>query len=147
MFATLLAVLALAGAPASTHVVCNPNLPPGLFGRTDGAISDTTFVRVDQVELGPLACGAVLYTSASPEERAAIRQLNPSIDFDRLAGAGLLVALHEATHVALASSDECLVERTALAGVPALLSQVADHPEAASQDAVQFDRLFAGCSR
>jgi hypothetical protein len=145
MFATLFAVLALAGAPASTHVVCNPDLPPGIFGRTDGAISGTTFVRVDQVELGTLACGAILFTSASPSERVAIRALNPSIDFDRLTGAGLLVALHEATHVALASSDECLVERTALAGVQTLTAQVAEHPDVAYQDALSLDRLFTGC--
>lgn len=145
MFVTLLATLALAGAPASTNVVCNPNLPPGTFGRTDGAISGTAFVRVDQVELGTLACGAILYTSASPKERAAIRRANPTVDFDRLTGAGLLVALHESTHVALASTDECLVERTAVGRLTALLTQVAEHPDVAYQDALSVDRLFIGC--
>lgn len=145
MLATLAVVLAFAGAPAATPVVCNPNLPPGTFARTDGTISGATFVAVDRVELGVMACGAVLYTSVNATERARIRALNPGIDFDRLTGAGLLVALHEATHVALMSTDECLVERTAVGRVHALLDQTADHPDASYADALDVDRLFAGC--
>ena len=131
MFATLLTVLALAGAPASTHVYCNPAIPAVELGDTHASsaqIIDGRLVlgALATIQLGALACGAVLYTSASPTERAAIRRLNPRVDFDQLVGVGLQVALHEANHVALNSTNECLVERTTRAEVVGLIAQAAD---------------------
>lgn len=132
MLATLVAVLALAGAPASTTVECNPQLPAsvelGLTVSDEVTIVDGRVVpgRLDRIELGGLACGALLYTSASSRERALIRRLNPGVDFDKIVGVGLQVALHEATHVALDSPDECVVEKTARVEVDGLIQQLAD---------------------
>lgn len=140
MFATLIAVLALAGAPASTHVYCNPEIPtvelgaayPSSIQVIDGRV---TLGTLDNIELGTLACGALLYASASPSERAAIRRLNPSVNFDQLVGVGLQVVLHEANHVALNSTDECLVEKTTRAEVDSLLVRLADPGRAPAAEA------------
>jgi hypothetical protein len=141
MLATLLAALALAGAPASTHAYCNPALPASVeLGLT---YSDTVQVidgrvvpgALDNIELGTLACGAIIYTSASPKERAAIRRLNPQVNFDQLVGVGLQVALHEANHVALNSTDECLVEKTTRSEINGLIEKLADPGRVVAADA------------
>lgn len=132
MFAVLVSVLALAGAPSSTRVECYPALPEsielGLTVSDEAQIVDGRIVqgRLDHILLGQLACGGLLYASESPAERLAIRRLNPGMDFDRLLGVGLQVALHEAEHVALNSTDECLVEKAARAKIDGLLQQVAE---------------------
>jgi hypothetical protein len=156
VFATLMSALALAGAPASTHVYCEPGIPavelgaayPSSIQVIDGRIVPG---RLDNVELGALACGALLYTSASPTERAAIRRLNPSVDIDHLVGVGLQVTLHEANHVALNSSDECLVEKTTRAEINGLLAQTADPARvvaaerAASASDASLPASYHGC--
>lgn len=123
MLATLAVVLALAGAPASTHVYCNPALSVSELGLT---YATTIPGPLDNIELGTLACGALLYTSASPHERARIRALNPAVNLDQLVGVGLQVVLHEANHVALNSTDECVVEKVARSEIGALIERLAD---------------------
>lgn len=123
MLATLAAVLALAGAPASTHVYCNPALDASELALT---YPTTVPGALDNIELGTLACGAILYTSASTHERARIRALNPAVDFDQLVGVGLQVVLHEANHVALNSTDECVVEKAARGEINGLIERLAD---------------------
>jgi hypothetical protein len=132
MLTALVAVLALAGAPAGTNVVCNPTLQATELGdaysltitiTSDGRIIPGT---LDHIQLGTLACGALLYTSATPRERGAIRKLNPTVDFDQMVGIGLQVVLHESEHVALNSTDECLTEKTTQAKVAGLIAQFAD---------------------
>ncbi|HEV7132361.1 MAG TPA: hypothetical protein VGN27_01355 [Gaiellaceae bacterium] len=129
----VLAVLALAGAPASTTVLCNPSLPPrGLEGEAlpsvihiapGGAITPGP---LDTIVIGPTACAGLLYAAATPSERAAIRRLNPGLDESVLVGAGLQVALHEANHVALDSTDECAVEKATRSEVNSLIVRYAD---------------------
>lgn len=123
MLATLAVALALAGAPASTNVYCNPALSASELGLT---YATTVPGPLDNIELGTLACGAILYTSASPKERAMIRALNPAVNFDTLVGVGLQVVLHEANHVALNSTDECVVEKAARSEVNGLIERYAD---------------------
>jgi hypothetical protein len=138
--------LALAGAPQSTSVVCNPRLSSAELGVTFPAYVTIVGGRVVNgpmayVQLGPEACGALLYASASAAERAAIRRLNPSVDFPHLLGEGLQATLHESEHVALNSSDECLVEKTARAKISGLIQSLdpagatADEADATASDA------------
>lgn len=141
IFAATLTVLALAGAPAATPVVCNPQIANaaelGVTYSDGGTIVNGQFVpgTLDRIQLGGLACGAILYTSASQTERAAIRRLNPGVNFDQLVGVGLQVALHEAEHVALNSGDECLVEKTARAKVDGLISSLGDPGRVPAEEA------------
>jgi hypothetical protein len=138
MLAALVAALALAGAPASTSVTCNPSLPAAtelgvtypseIYVQPDGKIVLGT---LNNISLGPTACGALLYASASASERAKIRALNPLVGFDNLLGLGLEVGLHEANHVALNSANECLVEKTTRTEVDRLIDQYADAGHAA----------------
>lgn len=124
MIAALVAVLALAGAPADTPFTCQP-APLIVNGREmPDALGVTRWASsgfATRIEVRPVACAALLIASASAAERARLEQLNPRYDFAASAGTGLLVALHEATHVALGSTDECRVERTAMAKLPQLL--------------------------
>jgi hypothetical protein len=156
MFATLVAVLALAGAPASTHVYCNPAIPAVELGDTHSSTAQVIGGKLvpgplDTIELGPLACGALLYTSANPTERAAIRKLNPSVNFDQLVGIGLQVALHEANHVALNSTNECLVEKTARTEIDSLIVRLADAgrsvvaEDAATESDAALPPQYHGC--
>jgi hypothetical protein len=154
MLASLIAVLALAGAPASTHVYCDPAIPavelgaayPSSIQVIDGRVILGT---LDNIELGTGACGALLYTSASPAERSEFRRLNSSVNFDQLVGVGLQVVLHEANHVALNSTDECLVEKTTRLEVGSLLERYADHASAAEAAATASDAslpaAYRGC--
>ncbi len=151
-FSVLLAVLALAGAPASTPVVCNPALTVGEYGLTWQYANGTPgIVNGATIELGPLACGALVYAAASPQERRKIRALNPGVDFDRMLGIGLQVALHEANHVALRSKNECLVEKTARTEINGLIERYADPKRAlfAETDATVSDAFlpaaYHGC--
>lgn len=132
MLPALLAVLALAGAPPSTKVECNPNLPQaielGLTVSDHAQVVDGKVVQgtLDRIFLGQLACGGLLYASESPSERLRTQKMNPRVDWDRLVGVGLQVALHEAEHVALNSSDECQVEKAARAKVNDLIARLGD---------------------
>jgi hypothetical protein len=118
ILSALLSVLALAGAPSATTVQCNP----GLAQTADLGVTFSSVITVQPdgrivpgalniIQLGPIACGALLYASESPYERLATERMNPRVDFASLLGVGLQVALHEANHVALNSADECLVEK------------------------------------
>lgn len=133
ILATITSVLTLAGAPQSTPVVCNPILNQNVvLGVTVATVYGGP---LDHIELGGEACAALLYTSASPAERAAIRRLNPGVNFDHLVGEGLEVALHEAEHVALNSKDECLVEKTARTKIDGLLSSLGDPGRVPAEEA------------
>ena len=137
MFSVMLAVLALAGAPASTPVTCHPGL-------LDGGAWGTTHFEAQPFAIdlyGPRGCAAVLYASASASERAQIARLNPGVNLDQVAGEGLLVALHEANHVALRTQQECLVEATAYQELPALLAQVRLDNAAVATYAAAYDRF------
>lgn len=122
MAAVIAAVLALAGAPANTVVVCNPDLPVG--GRT-------TLSTPPLIQLRATPCAAVLLAAASPAERAAIARLNPGVVIDRIVGAGLAIALHEAFHASLRSGDEALVQCNAMKRLPELLAKYAPDANAA----------------
>lgn len=141
MLSALLAVLALAGAPSGVKVECYPALPQtvelGLTVSDQATVIDGKIVngRLDHIFLGQLACGALLYASSYPEERVAIRRMNPDVDFDRLVGVGLQVALHEAEHVALDSADECLVEKAARAKVDSLIEKLGDSDRLPAEEA------------
>jgi hypothetical protein len=148
MLAALISVLALAGAPQATSVTCNPQVTnggelgvtfPAYLTIVDGKVINGPLALI---VLGGEACGALLYTSASPAERAAIRRLNPSVDFHHLVGEGLQVALHEAEHVALNSSDECLVEKTTRAKIDGLISSI--DPTGAGADELAATTSDAG---
>lgn len=115
----LAAVLALAGAPANTQVVCNPTLTHG------GA----TYLRNPPlIELAPTSCAALLLSGATPLERVKIAKLNPNANFDALIGAGLMIALHEAFHAGLRSGNETLVECYAMARIEELLNRWGPRP-------------------
>jgi hypothetical protein len=123
----LLAALAFAGAPTNTPVVCNPALFSGQEGGqtiwSAIALPSMTPLGVQRVELSAGACGGILLLAASPTERTKIAKLNPRADVPRLEGVGALVALHEASHAALLSTDETLVECRAMAMLPAFLER------------------------
>ena len=143
MLVTLAAVLALAGAPASTRVDCNPQLPAsvdlGLTVSDEATIIGGAVVMgpLDHVQLGPLACFALAYGDASTWGR--FRMAEQTLDSPTLVGVGLQVALHEAEHVALDSQDECLVEKTARAKVSGLIDSVALSPQLAEAAATASD--------
>jgi hypothetical protein len=153
VFSAIVAALALAGAPAATPVTCSPVGLVQADGSATTALALTrlhaTPVRVDL--LGPAVCGGLLYASASPRERAALRRLNPRVAFVRLEGVGLLVMLHEAQHVALGSADECRAEAAAMAELPALVAQLVAEPERAAVLAIarasdaQLPAAYHGC--
>lgn len=122
MAAVIAAVLALAGAPANTQVVCNPSLAPS------GA---TKYLRTPpSIELGPIPCAGLLLAGATPDERVKLAALNPDANFDALIGAGLMIALHEAFHAGLRSGDETLVECHAMAHIEELLNRWGPSPAA-----------------
>jgi hypothetical protein len=158
ILSALLSVLALAGAPSDTTVQCNP----GLAQTTELGVtfSNVIYVQSDGrivpgalniIQLGPLACGALLYASESPSERLATRRLNPGVNFDSLLGVGLQVALHEANHVALNSTDECLVEKATRQTINRIIAQSADPgrvtavEEAATSSDAALPAIYHGC--
>lgn len=117
MFTVLLAALALAGAPANTHVVCGAPVPQNEQG--------WTWWNQDPPEilLGSIPCAAMLYASASPAERAQIRALNPTLNLDGITGAGLTVLLHEAVHAG-GDHDETDTQCQAMVLLPQLLQRL-----------------------
>lgn len=131
MLAVIAAVLALAGAPSDTRVVCEPSLPVG--GITYYTLSPPS------IQLSPIACAAILLAAASASERVAIARLNPTANIDRILGIGLLIDLHEAEHAALRSGDETLVQCAALAKLPTLLARLTPHPDASARWAATSD--------
>lgn len=123
------AILALAGAPANTQVVCDPNLAqdfPALPGYETAGIAEGIGTDHPVILLGPTTCGAILYLSMTPAERYATHLLNQTVSWDWLEGAGLLIAMHESEHEALRSWNECDVERQAIAKVPEIIARYAD---------------------
>lgn len=152
-FPVLLAVLALAGAPSSTPVTCNPNIvyaPNPSLGPAPGVTYWNGTIPV-RSELGTLACGALAYAGSTPQERKKIRALNLGVNFDQLLGVGLQVALHESNHVALRSRDECLVEKTTRTEINGLIEKYADPKHAASAELYatvsdsQLPAIYHGC--
>jgi hypothetical protein len=148
--AVLASVLALAGAPADTSVVCHPELLPVPGGTAVGLSNfGVTPARIDLY--GPMACAALLFAAASPTERSALHRLNPAVSFPQIVGVGLLTVLHESTHVGLRSHDECLVEKTALAKLPGLIASYVDISTAAQAltEAYAYDArlpaVYHGC--
>lgn len=128
--AVIAAVLALAGAPANTVVVCNPALP---FGGQTHLGSPT------RIELQVWACSSLMIAGASRTERTKIRALNPDVNLDERLGVGLLIVLHEAFHAALRSGDETLVECRAMANIQALLRRYGINPSLDFEYARAYD--------
>lgn len=131
VLAVIAAVLALAGAPANTVVVCNPSLALG---------GQTHYQRNPPlIELQVVACSALMIAGASPAERAKIRKLNPDVNLDERVGVGLLIVLHEAFHAALRSGDETLVECRAMANIQTLLRRYGLNPSLDFEYARAYD--------
>lgn len=109
MMAVVAAVLAFAGAPAGTPVVCSPTPING------GTALGVTHWATQTIEVyGPTICTGL--ADVDPAQRAADRR------WPEAAGLALLVTLHEAVHVALQSRDECQVETRAFGTLPGLLA-------------------------
>jgi len=126
LFAAMASALALAGAPATTPVTCSPTVLPGdRWGETEW---DARPVSISL--FGAQGCAAALYASMTPKQRVQTNRLNPTWNFPQVVGQGLLLDLHEASHVGLFTKDECRVEARAFALLPTLLSKY-------------FDRSFA----
>lgn len=119
MLAVLQAVLALAGAPADTSFTCSATQVSPWGTATWGWAFLTGRPTIGVY--GAYGCAALWYTGASSLERVRLQAVNREVFFTERVGIGLLVDLHEATHVALHSADECLVEKRALALLPVLL--------------------------
>lgn len=130
VLAVIAAVLALAGAPANTVVVCNPSLA---FG------GETHLGNPSRIELQVWACSSLLIAGASRTERAKIRALNPDVNLDERVGVGLLIVLHEAFHAALRSGDETLVECHAIASIQTLLRRYGLNPSLDMEYARAYD--------
>lgn len=141
MIAALAAVLVLAGAPAGTSVRCSPEPFVGP-GYTAWGLSAWGGAVPDVALYGPVGCAALWYAGASRKERRALVRLNPSINFLAVVGQGLLLDEHEAMHVGMRSTNECQVERAALAVLPGLLARFFD-PEFAAE-ALMYARGYDG---
>lgn len=119
LLAAVASALALAHAPLSTPVTCSPDVLPGdRWGQTnwdDRPVSISLF--------GPQGCAAALYASMTPKQRAQTNRLNPGVNFVKIVGQGLLLDLHEASHVGLVTKDECRVEAQAFSLLPSLLGK------------------------
>jgi hypothetical protein len=124
VIAVLAAVFALAGAP-SVPVSCSPHLS------ADGRTGEAYLVE-QRIVLRSDVCLGLKYVAADRAGRASIaraylsRSHGPVPEGNPMGpvvAVALLTALHEAEHVALHSTDECLVEKTALAKLPTLLRQ------------------------
>jgi hypothetical protein len=123
-FAVLLAALQLAGAPVNTPVICGPVAGEGgLTVWSAVSLPSLTPLGVQFVDLSPGACAGILLLAATPSERAKIAKLNPQGNLPSLMGYGAQVALHEASHAALLSTDETQVECRARALLPAFLAR------------------------
>lgn len=89
------AVLAFTGAPSNTTLSCDRHLQ---------ATSGYTYFGAQHVVVGRNGCLAAFGRGTAEQQ-----------------GIGLLVLAHEASHVALASGDECLAEQNALRVLPQLI--------------------------
>lgn len=118
MLAVFVAVLALAGAPTDTPIVCLASIQGGVYGQVAWTADGP-----QHIELQNRICLAVRFVAANRQERNQIAAERPSVFMAQVVGVGLLVALHEAEHVALVSFDECKVEKAALRKVPVLLKR------------------------
>jgi hypothetical protein len=117
----LLAALTFAGAPTTTPVTCNPDLRSGEEGLTHWTTSPADPSSAS-ITLGSNACAALLLLAVSPRERQEIAVLNPGRNLQVLEGA-ILAVLHEASHVALQTTDETTVECRAVSLLPDFLSK------------------------
>lgn len=141
MLAILAAIFALAGAPASTPFTCTTGMPTGADGTSYWAAGYTQLEPTPSIQVvGSLGCAALVYASATPTQRAALRKMNPTMNFAWIVGDGLLSDLHEAFHVGLHTTNECRAERAALANLPQLLRSftVAERAAALAQ-ATKYD--------
>lgn len=116
MLTIVFSVLALAGAPANTSVNCVPSFAPGV-----NALGLSGYTEIN---LRGEVCLGLLWLGASERERTGLAHSNPGVNWPKTVGTAALVALHEASHVALQNlSDECLVEAHAAPLLPKLLSR------------------------
>lgn len=108
MIALIAMLLALVGAPAHTTATCAPVYSMyRVFGYTN--------LQTDEVTLdAPSVCQGLTWLADTPQQRVQLQQQHPGVDLVVEAAVGVLVTLHEGTHAALDSRDECLVENTAL---------------------------------
>lgn len=148
LIAAFAVVLALAGAPATTTLTCSPQ---PLYGGAWGLAFPAGTPPAVQL-YGPEGCAALIYAGASARERAAIRRLNPKVNFAQVVGYGLLVAQHEAFHVGLDSYNECVVERAAIHTVGGLIQRFfqGDFAQEAIFYAIHYDfnlppNYYRGC--
>jgi hypothetical protein len=117
LLAAMASALALAHAPSGTPVTCYPDVLPGdRWGSTDWDKRP-----IDISLFGPQGCAAALYASETPKQRVQTIRLNLGVNFAQVVGQGLLLDLHEASHVGLMTKDECIVEQRAYALLPTLL--------------------------
>lgn len=114
----VVAALALMGAPAGTTVSCNPSMQFGTEGLT--YFHGGNVLRVD---FSKRVCVGLIYASATPAERRALRRLNPGEDFVGDTGTALLVVLHESVHASGQHSEAC-AEGKAVANLPAFAASV-----------------------
>lgn len=119
ILAALLSALTLAGAPSGTPVTCYPDVLPG----NTWGLTNWNDRPVDISLFGPQGCAAALFASMTPQQRVKTIRLNPGVNFPQIVGQGLLLDLHEASHVGLFTKDECRVERQAFALYPSLASK------------------------
>ena len=118
MIATMAVALAFAGAPANTTVACVPGLERTAYGLATAFSGGPV-----DIELASPVCGGLLLLQASATEQAMIRRLNPGLDVARVEGYAALATLHEATHIALRSSDETVVECRSMNLLPSFLAR------------------------
>lgn len=113
----VVAALALMGAPANTPVDC---APVGLNYALSWHAQGTRIVT--RTDYSPTVCAGLLYLSASAQERAKLRTLNPTVDFPRDEGVALLTVLHESHH-ATGDFDETTTECAAMQALPAFITR------------------------
>ena len=118
MFAVIAAALALAGAPATSQLTCDPAFVVGYSGPTGGGLTDPTTGRAWVSYDG---CRAILAASLTPDEYAAVEQAN-NLSLGWYQGRGLLVILHESRHLA-GELNECRTERYAYEHVGELIDR------------------------
>jgi hypothetical protein len=115
MIALLAAILALAGAPATSTITCDPAFVATLD--TAGLAEPST----DRAWVGQDGCRALLSSSLTSREYVRVEHMN-KVSLGWYQGRGLLVLLHEARHLS-GEFNECRTERFAYAHVGELIDR------------------------